>query len=292
VNGLWERVVLSALPTGVSTSVQEIVGALGEKPRDATLAASYVASATGGVAGGAAAKSALGASAKLSASAKSAVALSSQSSAGAALSLKLTALLSPLVSAKTLALASVTAYVYRLVFTGETDAATIDSEWADVAGEAGLAAACLAAAAVGVTFIEELAAGELSPATNSQHHAPPVLLPPREQLVSTLLGADDARLKRILTALAHDPPSRDAALACRDAFKDAALRATFKVPGAALDEAAFFDRAKRRAANARRSARQLPPDYVSRHYQPASLSRPAPDSHVPHLDHDDPTHLR
>lgn len=251
VNGLWERVVMSALPSGVSTSVQEIVVALGEKPRDATLAASYVASATGGVAGGAAAKTALGASAKLSASAKGAVALSSsaQVSTAAALGAKVSALVSSVVSAKTLALASVTAYFARLLFTGENDAAasSVDSEWADVVGEAGLAVCLLAIAALGVTLIEELAGGE----SNRPH--PGVVLPPKEQLINTLLGGSDARLRRILVNFARQPLNRDVALACRDALENYFTQ-SWDLPQSAGKQAAFLDRARRGAAEARRRA--------------------------------------
>lgn len=260
VNGLWERVVMSALPSGVSTSVQEIVAALGEKPRDATLAASYVASATGGVAGGAAAKSALGASAKLSASAKGAVALSStaQVSTGAAFGAKLTALVSSVVSAKTLALASVTAYFARLLFTGENDAtSSVDSEWADVVGEAGLAVCLLAFAALGVTLIEELAGGEV----NRPH--PGVVLPPKEQLINTLLGGSDARLRRILVNLARQPPKRDVALACRDALENS-RKHNRDLSHSAGNQAALNDRARRGAAESRKRAAERLDATVSR----------------------------
>lgn len=260
VDALWKRVVLSAMPSGVSSCVQEAVRTLGEKPqRDATLAASYVASATGGVAGGAAAKGSLVASAKLSASAKSALALSQSvpaitQSAGVAFGAKVASFFGSFVSAKTLALASVTAYVAQLIFTGLDDngvsfsAADAASEWAGVAQEACIAACLLAFAAIGVTFFEELAAGGDSSADLDEVVSTPIVLPPNEQIISTLLGSSDKRLRSILQSYAKDPPTREAALACRDAFKDFAINEKFDFK---TDPTDYIDRAKRRAMAAR-----------------------------------------
>lgn len=286
VNALWDRLVLSALPTGVTSSVRDLVESLTDRPRDATLAVSYVASATGGVAGGAAAKGALSASAKLGATAKGALlSTSAQTTASAALGMKLTAAASSVLSAKTVAIASVAAYAARLLFTGDTDEPPAETEWASVAGEAALAASLLAVSAIGVAVIEEVAAAKTAMIDTTS---------PKDRLTTTLLAASDERLRRVLVALARYPPRREAAAACRDALLNAAREADlgeFVVVDDGDDDysansKAFLDKAKRNAKAAANLLRQTQPKQTAAQQltsllNATTLLAPAPDSTTP-----------
>eukprot|EP00633_Aureoumbra_lagunensis_P005903 CAMPEP_0197309580 /NCGR_PEP_ID=MMETSP0891-20130614/8157_1 /TAXON_ID=44058 ORGANISM="Aureoumbra lagunensis, Strain CCMP1510" /NCGR_SAMPLE_ID=MMETSP0891 /ASSEMBLY_ACC=CAM_ASM_000534 /LENGTH=1036 /DNA_ID=CAMNT_0042794721 /DNA_START=412 /DNA_END=3522 /DNA_ORIENTATION=+ len=258
VSALWERVVLSALPTDLSRSVKTLViTALGEAPRDATLAASYVASATGGVAAGGAAKTAIGASAKVVGSTKGALALSSShlwaspSSwpfifSGIFASFKAGAI-SFIFSLKGLALASVATYAAKAFVAGTLEFE--DNDWLRVFSETTVAAALLGIATISVSFLDDL---QLSTTgnqgdnffssfsgnaedrnVNQDQNSPDTLVrsldDPRAALTAVFCGDDthsvsDYELRELLLSLARKPPEREAAVACRDAIRDAVRR--------------------------------------------------------------------